>query len=53
MSYISMGGRSLQHVTKLKSLVNIDILIVKKENAPSKTSILYVRAATEKIELID
>ena len=43
----------MQHVTKLKSLVNIDILIVKKENTPSKTSTLYVRAATEKFELID
>ena len=50
---MSMGGSALQHVMKLKSLVNIDILIVKKENAPSKSSILYVRAATEKIEMVD
>ena len=40
MSCISMCESSLQHVTTLKSLVNIDILIVKRKNASSNTSIL-------------
>ena len=42
---------SFQLVTILKSLVTIDIPIVKEKNASSKSWFLYVRTATEKIEL--
>ena len=48
---IFTGESSLQHVTILKSLVTIDILIVEEKNASSKSWFLYVRTATEKIEL--
>ena len=53
MSCVSVGESFLQYVTTLKSLVNIDILIVKRKNGSSNTSILYVRTATERIELIE
>ena len=38
MSCVFMGESSLPHVTTLKSLVTIGILIVKRKNASSKTS---------------
>ena len=53
MPCMSMGESSFQHVTTQQSLVSIDILIVKSKNGSSKTSILYVRTASEKIELIE
>ena len=42
MSYIFMGESSSLHVTTLKSLVTIGILIVKRKNASSKTSYKYI-----------
>ena len=42
MSSIFMGERSLPHVTTLKSVVTIAILIVKRKNASSKKSYKYV-----------
>ena len=53
MSWIHIGESSLQHVTTLKSLVIIDVLIVKKKNASSKTQILYICTATEKLSWLD
>ena len=41
MSSVFMGERSLLHVTALKSLVTIGILIDKRKNASSKTSYKY------------
>ena len=43
ISCVFMGEGPLPHVTTLKSLVTIDILIVMKKNASSKTSYKYVR----------
>ena len=37
MSCVFMGESPSQHVTSLKSLATIDILIVKRKNASSKT----------------
>ena len=42
MSSIFMGEKSLPHVTTLKSVVTIGILIVKRKNASSKKSYKYV-----------
>ena len=42
MSCIYMNESYLLHVTTLKSLVTIGILIVKKNNASSKASYKYV-----------
>ena len=42
MSCVFMGESSSPHVTTLKSLVIIGILIVNRENASSKTSYKYV-----------
>ena len=42
MSCVFMGDSSLRHVTTLKGLVTIGILIVKRKNASSKTSYKYV-----------
>ena len=42
MSCVFMGESSSLHVTTLKSLVTIGILIVKRKNASSKTSYKYV-----------
>ena len=43
ISCVFMGESSSPHVTTLKSLVTIDILIVMKKNPSSKTSYKYVR----------
>ena len=42
MSCGFMGESPLPHVTSLKSLVTIGILIVKRKNTSSKTSYKYV-----------
>ena len=42
MSCVFMGESSSPHVTTLKSLVTIGILIVKRKNASSKTSYKYI-----------
>ena len=42
MSCVFMGQSSSSHVTTLKSLVTITILIVRKKNASTKTSYKYV-----------
>ena len=42
MSCVFMGESSSPHVTTLKSLVTIAILIVRKKNASTKTSCKYV-----------
>ena len=42
MSCVFMGESPLPHVTTLKSLVIIGILIVKRKNASSKTSYKYI-----------
>ena len=42
MSYVFMGESSSPHVTTLKSLVTIGILIVARKKASSKTSYKYV-----------
>ena len=42
MSCVFVGQSSSLHVTTLKSLATIGILIVKRENASSETSYKYV-----------
>ena len=42
MSCVFTDESSLPHVTTLKSLVKIDILIVKRKNVSSKTSYKYI-----------
>ena len=42
MSCIFMGESSSPHVTTLKSLVTIGVLIVKRKNSSSKTSYKYI-----------
>ena len=42
MSCVFMGESSLPHITTLKSLVTIGIVIVKRKNASSKKSYKYV-----------
>ena len=42
ISCVFMGESSSPHVTTLKSLVTIGILIVKRKNASSKTSYKYI-----------
>ena len=44
MSCVFMGDSSSSHVTTLKSVVSIGILIVKRKNASSITSYKYVLA---------
>ena len=53
MPFISMGDSSSQHVTILKSLVSIGILMVKRKNTSSKTGILQTCTATGKLCWLD
>ena len=47
-----MGENSSHHVTTLKSLMTIDILIVKRKNASSETSYRYVLTMKNWVEWI-
>ena len=53
LSCLFVGESSSQHVTTLKSLVTIGILIVKRKNVSSKKWTLYIRITNKKLSWLN